>query len=213
MIDNTSESMKDPANALLMVAASTGPGGAGQAIAEQERAGQAQLVHSEQLPTGLDGDDEAAFEALGFIFGEPTPGDPLFRQATLPEGWRKVPSDHDMWSHVTDQLGRRRASIFYKAAFYDRRAFMRLNTLHAYVSECLYQDTPIVTDDTWATPAAVAQALRDLAARAQDNVDEWQDIAQRHGETDDTRKYVAEFTAARDKYTALAGGFEAVTQA
>jgi hypothetical protein len=213
MIENTTESMKDPANALSFLAASTGPGGSGQAIDDQERAGQAQVVNSEQLPADLNGDDQADFEALGFTFGEADPGDPLFRPATLPEGWTREASDHHMWSYVVDQLRRRRVAVFYKAAFYDRRAFMRLNALRSYISECVYGDSPIVTDDTWATPAAVAQALRELAAQAQKNVDTWKGLADQHGEDDDTRRYVAEYTATRDKYTSLAAGYEAVTEA
>jgi len=213
MIRNTEKDANDPAGAMLILAASMGSGGTDQVIAEQERAGQAQLINSDRLPADLSGDDQAAFEALGFTFGEPDPGDPLFRPATLPEGWKREGSDHDMWSYVVDQLGRRRVAVFYKAAFYDRRAFMRLNTLHGYVSECGYHDSPIVTDETWATPAGLAQALRDLAAEAQKNVTSWEQIAERGGADDDTRKYVAEYTATRDKYTALAEGFEAVAEA
>ena len=31
-----------------------------------------------------------------------------------------------MWSHIVDAEGRKRVAVFYKAAFYDRRADMRL---------------------------------------------------------------------------------------
>ncbi|WP_155054544.1 hypothetical protein [Streptomyces blattellae] len=217
MIENTSENMKDPANALLMLAASMGPGGSDQAIAEQERAGQTQLVNSDRLPaqiedhTGSDG--QTAFEALGFTFGKPDARDPLFRPATLPEGWKREASDHDMWSYLVDQLGRRRVAIFYKAAFYDRRAFMSLNTLFGYVTECVRQGKDIVTDDEWATRTAVAAELRRAVEREQESVNSWMAIGERGGMDDSIRKYVAEHCAYRDKFAALAARFEAVTEA
>lgn len=42
----------------------------------------------------------------------------------LPDGWKKVGTNHDMHSDLVDETGKVRASIFYKAAFYDRRADM-----------------------------------------------------------------------------------------
>lgn len=97
------------------------PGG----IEASEARGQAELVRSSVLPAEM-GDQRAAFEALGFKFGAPVDGDPLFIHAELPPGWSKAPSDHDMWSYILDAKGRRRASVFYKAAFYDRSARMSL---------------------------------------------------------------------------------------
>ncbi len=94
-------------------------------IEEQESAGQAQLVNSTVLPIDTRGRD-ADFEALGFTFGERV--DELFREATLPEGWTRKGSEHAMWSHLVDEQGRERVSIFYKAAFYDRCAFMDINS-------------------------------------------------------------------------------------
>lgn len=44
----------------------------------------------------------------------------------MPDGWKKEPTDHDMWSRIVDEKGRERAMVFYKAAFYDQRADMRL---------------------------------------------------------------------------------------
>jgi hypothetical protein len=70
----------------------------------------------------------AVWEAMGITLGEPVASDPLFRHATLPKGWRKQPTDHAMWSKLVDAQGRERASIFYKAAFYDRSAFIRPDT-------------------------------------------------------------------------------------
>lgn len=200
MIENTSESMTDEANQLLFLAASMGPGGSDQAIAEQERAGQAQLVNSDRLPTNIPYNAQPEFEALGFTFGEVDPRDPLFRPATLPAGWKREASDHDMWSYIVDELGRRRVGVFYKAAFYDRRASMSLTPVDTYVRECIHDDADIVTDDTWATPSAVAAAARRMAAERNDNVRLWT------GRGED--KYRAQAIEARDKYAALAARFE-----
>lgn len=101
------------------------------AILEMEAAGQRQLVESDVLPTEIQGDRDGAIKQklieLGFKFGDVVNGDPLFTQVELPAGWKKVGSDHDMWSYVHDEKGRQRISVFYKAAFYDRRAFMSVD--------------------------------------------------------------------------------------
>lgn len=100
----------------------TGPvGSAG--IEFDEAQGQQELVHSELLP--VDGSNDGDVLALGIVFGDPVPGDPLFRKATLPAGWKKRATDHSMWSEIVDEIGKVRAVVFYKAAFYDRSAFIR----------------------------------------------------------------------------------------
>lgn len=91
------------------------PGG----IEAQEKRGQTALVASTDMPIKLSPTREA-FEALGFKFGEPI--DELFMEATLPTGWTREASDHSMYSYISDETGKRRIEIFYKAAFYDRRA-------------------------------------------------------------------------------------------
>lgn len=100
-------------------------GGNPGAIEAQEKRGQSQLVSSDVLPAKCDATSLATLEAAGVVFGEPVEGDPLFRHAILPAGWKKVATDHDMWSDLVDAAGVVRAEIFYKAAFYDRSAFMR----------------------------------------------------------------------------------------
>jgi hypothetical protein len=100
------------------VAAAT-PGG----IEAQEAAGQKALVNSELLP--IDGLDEVA-EKLGITYVR-TEVDGIFYKAQLPAGWtKKAAPDHSMWSHIYDEKGVKRASIFYKAAFYDRSAHISL---------------------------------------------------------------------------------------
>lgn len=93
------------------------PGG----IEASEKLGQIAFVHSTAMPVELQ-PDRAAFEALGFKFGLPVEGDRLFVHATLPEGWKKQGTGHDMHSEIVDETGRKRVGVFYKAAFYDRRA-------------------------------------------------------------------------------------------
>ncbi|MET9099992.1 hypothetical protein [Streptomyces antibioticus] len=175
-------------------------------IAEQEHRGQQQLVHSDRLPSRVhefNGSD-AEFEALGFKFGEPDPKDSLFRPATLPDGWTKTGSDHDMWSYVIDHLGRRRVAVFYKAAFYDRRAFMRLITLDGYVYDCQQKGVDVVTDDTWATPAAVAEAATLHAKNCQARVEEWTQLAADRGTSPDLERYATEYAEQRDAFAAIA---------
>jgi len=66
---------------------------------------------------------------MGIVFGEKV--DDLFTSVTLPEGWHKEATEHAMWSKLIDDQGRERASIFYKAAFYDRSAFMSITPIGA----------------------------------------------------------------------------------
>lgn len=96
------------------------PGG----IERQEAAGAAHLVESAILPTEIKGATREQLTALGFRFG--TEVDDLFVHCDLPSGWTKVGQD-SYWTDVLDDKGRKRAAIFYKAAFYDRRAVMRMS--------------------------------------------------------------------------------------
>lgn len=174
-IRNTST---DPASQFLVLLDGLSGGDGGGAIEAMEKRGQAELVHSDRLPTnGNNGDREPNDEeylALGFTFGEPDPADPMFRPATLPEGWRREASDHSMWSYIVDELGRRRVSVFYKAAFYDRSAFMRLDTPSTYMFNLMYSKGEPVLDDAWLTPdVAVTEltALRDGELKDAANAD------------------------------------------
>lgn len=99
-------------------------GDVSQAILNQEARGQRELVNSCALPKDIRNASRSVLEQLGFTFADEI--DDLFINAHLPEGWKKVPTDHAMWSHIIDEDGHVRAKIFYKAAFYDRRAFMNI---------------------------------------------------------------------------------------
>lgn len=120
----------------------------GSFIEDMEARGQQQLVHSDLLPTdlGLDG-DKAKFEALGFTFGDVVADDPLFQHATLPDGWTRQASDHAMMSHLLDERGVKRVSVFYKAAFYDRKAHMDfINVGRGFASDFIYGEGPVDRD-------------------------------------------------------------------
>jgi len=102
-------------------------GGNPNAIERQEKRGQDQLVSSvTRLPVECDQEDMKALVEMGVVFGDPIEDDPIFCKATLPEGWKIEGTDHSLWSKLVDQDGIEKASIFYKAAFYDRSAFIRL---------------------------------------------------------------------------------------
>jgi hypothetical protein len=200
-IHNTSADMRDPANLLGLLLEGMSTGSPTGFIERQEAAGQRQLVNSDRLPTNKG--DRAEYEALGFTFGDPDPSDMMFSPATLPTGWRREGSDHAMWSHILDGLGRRRVSIFYKAAFYDRSAHMSLNTVYGYVQSCIWDKAEVVTDETWATRQAVAAALRDYIAGRNEAAALY---AGRDGEHYATRRQeIAAEIAAAEAYLAKTG--------
>lgn len=96
--------------------------GTSASINNQESCGQAELVNSEVLPT--DGIEllRKTIEGAGGKLLEKVEGDEMFTNVILPDGWKKQATDHAMHSDVIDDKGRLRASMFYKAAFYDRSA-------------------------------------------------------------------------------------------
>ena len=118
-VTNTS----DLAPITILASALSDMGGA-DVIVKQEATGQQQLTESDTLPTDMD-EYREVFEKMGIVFGEPVEGDPMFTYCTLPSGWKKKATNHPLWSDLLDDKGRVRAEIFYKAAFYDRSAFIR----------------------------------------------------------------------------------------
>lgn len=122
-ITNTAAEMRRNPGLVALGALTMGTGGS---IEASEARGQQELVASEQLPTRLRGCTEADLTKLGFVLGAAEPGDPLFRAAKLPPGWVKRATPRSMWSDIVDDRGRNRFVLFYKAAFYDRDAYMRI---------------------------------------------------------------------------------------
>jgi hypothetical protein len=88
-------------------------------IEQQEKDCQKSLVESQCLP--IKGEWEI-LSRWGIKKGEPV--DSLFVSAKLPVGWRVEKTEDTIWSNLIDDRGLIRASIFYKAAFYDQDAFV-----------------------------------------------------------------------------------------
>ena len=123
-VENTTKTNEQ--EPMRAIAAMAFGGGAGQFIENQEAEGQRQLVEGISFPTK--GEQDEALIAMGFDLGDPYPSDPMFRDAKLPQGWKKQASDHSMWSYIVDEKGRKRVAVFYKAAFYDRSAHYYVET-------------------------------------------------------------------------------------
>ena len=68
------------------------------------------------------------YEKMGITLDE---RDDLFWSVTLPEGWEVKATEHSMWNALLDDKGRTRAEFFYKAAFYDRDAFINFRTRYS----------------------------------------------------------------------------------
>lgn len=102
-------------------------GGRGAAAVErQEARGQHEAVNSTQLPAkGLIGAERPVWEALGLKIVNTSGKDSLFVEVELPKGWTKRSTDHYLWNEIVDDKGRVRGMFFYKAASYDRDAFMQ----------------------------------------------------------------------------------------
>lgn len=94
-----------------------------ESIERQEAQGQQQLTLSSQLPKDGLTPDGAARCNIQLVC--PSKDDDLFMDVILPKGWALKPTDHSMWSDLVDEQGVKRAAVFYKAAFYDRKAFIR----------------------------------------------------------------------------------------
>lgn len=98
-------------------------GGNPSAIENQEAQGQKMLCESNQLPR-TDGykDIKEEYIKRGIKVIGPSKDDDLFYDVILPEGWKIEPTEHSMWSKLSNEKGEKVASIFYKASFYDRSA-------------------------------------------------------------------------------------------
>jgi hypothetical protein len=115
-------------------------------ILQQERIAQKEIVEvGEQLPiksntTGIT-NAAAQYGKMGIKVLVPSKGDDIFLNVKLPAGWKIVPTDHAMWTDLIDGKGRKRASMFFKGAFYDRDSFV--NFIPRYYRTHDYVDTTI----------------------------------------------------------------------
>lgn len=122
-VENTALTASE--NPLRTLVQTMGDGG----IERMEERGTKQLTESSVLPTdGLvekhtRGTPHAEWAAkCGIKILDVVEGDSVFVNVELPEGWKQERTDHGMHNSLVDEQGRKRASIFYKAAFYDRSA-------------------------------------------------------------------------------------------
>ncbi len=117
-------------------------GGNPNAIEAQEAEGQKELINSLQLPLkcnsprGINAAEQ--YHKMGIKTFTGSKGDDLFLGVKLPDGWKKEATDHSMWNNLLDDKGRVRATFFYKAAFYDRDAFVNFN--HRYIKTTEFVD-------------------------------------------------------------------------
>lgn len=123
-MDNKRKPRKEDGMDLLIRGLETGD--PSSAILGQEADGQQSFVGSDTLPTDMR-DAKAVLEAAGVKFLGVVKDDPMFQYVELPNGWKKVATSHSMHSDLVDDKGRKRAGIFYKAAFYDRSAHLSVN--------------------------------------------------------------------------------------
>jgi heme exporter protein D len=99
-------------------------GNAGKAIEQQQKQKQKQQQKLNKIPKVLKGGltFKELEEKFNFFFIEEV--DDLFFKAHLPEGW-KMETEGEFWTSLLNKEGEPVFSIFHKAAYYDRSAFMR----------------------------------------------------------------------------------------
>lgn len=122
-------------------------------IEDQEKQGQEEFINSIRLPRKINfhaGKLNATeqYSKMGIeVLTTYSKENDLFLDVKLPEGWRKKPTDHSMWSDLFDDKGRKRALIFYKAAFYDRSSF--INFLTRYTTKEIAFASEKNPDKSW----------------------------------------------------------------
>lgn len=149
------------------------PGG----IQAQERAGQVLLTSGfDRLPKsfGYRGEfPREILERLGFKIGPDI--DDLFVSVKSPTGWALRPTEHSMHSEIVDDQGRVRGGVFYKAAFYDRKANFTLRT--RYQTDVEYKETTTGEwEDGYRRAVAKDNATGDILLAAdwlKNGSDEW----------------------------------------
>ncbi|AHH98298.1 hypothetical protein [Kutzneria albida] len=161
---------RDP---LLHFLAARADPGSDRYITNMEAQGQREFVASEVIPTDIRGGTEESLIGLGFTLGPAVDGDPLFQYARLPAGWSKQSNGHGVWSDIIDEHGRKRCAVFYKAAFYDRRASLRIISLQSYAWSTCKDGQPLLLDGTWATLDALINVLKLLERQEAEEARYW----------------------------------------
>jgi hypothetical protein len=135
-------------------------GGNPAAIERQEAEGQQELLESFQLPTKLNtyskmSDSIDIYTAMGIKVLSKTKDDDLFYDVELPHKWSIQPTEHTMWSNLIDDKNRIRANIFYKAAFYDRDAFINMQQFYNIDLEILRNEASSSDANPWDKPRII----------------------------------------------------------
>jgi hypothetical protein len=81
------------------------------------------------------------YHKMGIKVFTTSKGDDLFIGVKLPEGWKKEATNHSMWNNLVDDKGHIRATFFYKAAFYDRDAFVNFKTRYNWDADYSNKET------------------------------------------------------------------------
>lgn len=127
-------------------------GGNPSAIEAQEAQGQKELVESTQLPKKCNSPNRInaseQYHKMGIKTFTSSKGDDLFIGVKLPNGWAKKATGHSMWNNLIDDKGRVRATFFYKAAFYDRDAFINFQCRYQHQSRHYGQEYTYCAVDT-----------------------------------------------------------------
>lgn len=163
------EARRNPLGLLVQAMEDRAPG---DFILRQEAQGQRELARSETLPTEMSAEDRAALEKAGVVFEGPVANDKLFQHARLPSGWRIAPTDHSMWSNLVDANGRKRASVFYKAAFYDRAAHLHVVRRFS-VRRAFFDDRRVVAAEVLDGDAVLFETPRVVVEGSEDSRDFW----------------------------------------
>jgi len=147
----------------------------GRGILQQEARGTREVAAANGTRLPRDGttrfEDADRCKAVGIILGKPVEGDDLFREAQLPKEWTTTYSPEDSRTTlILDAKGSRRGHIWYKAASYDRSAYLciynRYWVQEIYpdrsdysMSRCVVRDR-VTSNNLWESPALVSPAKR-----------------------------------------------------
>lgn len=110
-------------------------GGNPKAIEQQEAEGQKEITiptkerNCIQLPLKINSGGDDGYERLGIKFKKSIEGDDLFGMYEVPNGFKTIATDHNMWNDLLNEKDEVVASFFYKAAYYDRDAFINFKAI------------------------------------------------------------------------------------
>lgn len=95
-------------------------------------------------------DEWPRLAALGFVKGEPVPGDALFTYATLPAGWTYQEIKYSYTSYLLDERFVRRVALHIRLGMRPRFAYMRILDVGTdLAADAIYNDGPAMLPDEW----------------------------------------------------------------